>query len=1551
MLRIALVFGLAVLAPLPASARAFLSSDEEERIESLRRLLPATPDPAGAMERLRFLALGGDVPAASPVRGTRAAIVPRFECTAREPRDLGGPRPEWTLQAVPLDCEAESRGAMQAGVIRLADAITRSSRVFLIERLRFEASSDSLRLRVELLAPSFPDPVGVDGDALAAGLLETIAWLGKDRDTPVRALANLLTSGDAMMTSIELQGSWALDGGSYRPSSPQAWKASALGTAASGGIFQWELERERAGVNAWLARKGGITRRRAGACTAVEMHGEWRTAEPRDLGARPASAPAPHAAGAAGPVGKESPAPTVWTAGDALAGRELLLDEELCRDSRDPIERRVTVAPVSGDGPLTLRLRDVDLADVFRTLGELTGQGFVVDEDVVGRSTVDFSRVTLEQALGALERSAGLSVSRPGWIRRVSTGPAARAWVAPVDPVYKARGEPLAGFPITFDFKRGSVSDLLLLAGDISGRPVEGPPSVSERVTIRVSDGPWVRLYAALLDTLGMRLEPSPTRLRVRRGEDPIGLLAARTRGDRQRRAVGLWDTRFAGLAANAGKRYVAFYPPNRELRLAEAGFRFWNGSVKSVADDHAVVGWECPSGRGVEEALLRVSLASASDHVAASAVAKESPVAAWYGEATSGKAGDPVDARSRLAFHRSLIQHLRSLGGEEDALRKAVRDSLAAAATTDVASDVELARQGALIANEAAELKETSADLWARLRTLGPAFESGALDAALEDRWPVEVLLPAARRRSELALAEQIARRNLLVLEVRQGPDPLSSPVAFLAEMNLAEILEARGKQAEALVNWDHVVELLTRDQTRGPLHASVAYATAVEATGRLRSRSGDWRGALDRYVQALVTRARTLGAGHVDVLKSPIFTEALTWSDAEARGEAAARLRQELAACADPAAAAWYPILWDAEWLAVADAATLASLRERVGGDLARLRLMAPAPPDLSATVERGEEYLRPYVAWLRVRRLRHDAGEWVAETVETPHSQDGWSTSAGPVRELRAGDRLAEGVVVHVSPLGLFVEAVANDWRNGKTRRQLLRCLPPERLPAIRLGRSTTRTTRPLLTDGTPDYAAWLNARFGAGVTPDNNAAPPLREALAGLRDTGKTFWDELGFRGEDRTNWAGQRAMSRSWVDEECPECVARLERNEQALARIAVALERPRYFTPLPEGVQLSTVAMPSLLPVRLAANALTGRGMLRLGKGDLTGAVEDSLLTQKLALTVGQGFRVLEALIGVSVRMIGAPLLVQLANAPGLDLPRARHLLQELGDLAPMPDIAEAFETERLWALDSALGRRRSVAERGGAGLVFTWKGDLVVEGLADPELACLVSASSVDWDEVLRLVNGTYDRGPALARASSAQRARAEAEARRLQRGVETLQAEIGQRIRSEVKVATDDDAARGALADASAEALDSIGRTPDGRRRLAMLFAAPPLTRGRVSWNESETQFRLAVLALALAAHRLETGNFPERLEALAGHRLSGRLAPAAPLPGYTLRYERRAASASGQARPDYVLVAMPEEKNETGVRGMCVDATGALRFTPDGSEPKVVNGACAD
>src|SRR5262249_38322983 len=131
---------------------------------------------------------------------------------------------------------------------------------------------------------------------------------------------------------------------------------------------------------------------------------------------------------------------------------------------------RPAPSPAAG---LTLRLRDMDLADVFYVLHLLTGQGFVVDEDVRGRINVDLTQVGLDDALAQLARQ-GVAVSPPGPLRRVSRGATAVA-------VPSTSGE---GTAVTFALKRAPLADVVAVMADADASLPPLPRPASRRLSL-----------------------------------------------------------------------------------------------------------------------------------------------------------------------------------------------------------------------------------------------------------------------------------------------------------------------------------------------------------------------------------------------------------------------------------------------------------------------------------------------------------------------------------------------------------------------------------------------------------------------------------------------------------------------------------------------------------------------------------------------------------------------------------------------------------------------------------------------------------------------------------------------------------------------------------------------------------------------------------------------------------------------------------------------------------------------------------------------------------
>jgi hypothetical protein len=267
-------------------------------------------------------------------------------------------------------------------------------------------------------------------------------------------------------------------------------------------------------------------------------------------------------------------------------------DETPCRVDRDEPSRTVSIktpAPktTSGQGLLTLRLRDVDLADVFRVLHLLTGQGFIVDGDLVGRASLDLSKLTLEETLQAIERSGGFDVQDAGPVRRVSSSRLA----GPRPPA--GAGGPAASFTL----KRAEVREILAAMTDMDPTLAAlGPEGFLGRVSLWAKDTPLIDLRAALLDAVGLAERFEEGRRIVEKApgaEDrlvPVAGTAPERRLILQPQDLAVLEFELSGVAS-AGTTWLALaYAPTGALNAYRVGDRLADGIIRSIDMTDVVV-------------------------------------------------------------------------------------------------------------------------------------------------------------------------------------------------------------------------------------------------------------------------------------------------------------------------------------------------------------------------------------------------------------------------------------------------------------------------------------------------------------------------------------------------------------------------------------------------------------------------------------------------------------------------------------------------------------------------------------------------------------------------------------------------------------------------------------------------------------------------------------------------------------------------------------------------------------------------------------------------
>jgi hypothetical protein len=259
-------------------------------------------------------------------------------------------------------------------------------------------------------------------------------------------------------------------------------------------------------------------------------------------------------------------------------------DAQPCRVDRDAargvtVRGRTPTVKDPGKGPLTLRLRDVDLADVFQVLAVLGAGSFVVDGDVVGRASVELTRATLDETLAATRKAAGVEIAASGSVRRVGAArPAA------------ARPAVETGPPASFALKRAEVRDVLAAMADVDPQLAAlGPPGFLGRASVWTRDAPLGAVRAALLESagLGEQIEEERRVLKGRSGtlEAPVPVARAEPepRLSLRREELTVLEFQLAGVAS-AGDAFVAFaYSPTGQLYAYRAGDRLVDAQVRAV--------------------------------------------------------------------------------------------------------------------------------------------------------------------------------------------------------------------------------------------------------------------------------------------------------------------------------------------------------------------------------------------------------------------------------------------------------------------------------------------------------------------------------------------------------------------------------------------------------------------------------------------------------------------------------------------------------------------------------------------------------------------------------------------------------------------------------------------------------------------------------------------------------------------------------------------------------------------------------------------------------
>lgn len=345
-----------------------------------------------------------------------------------------------------------------------------------------------------------------------------------------------------------------------------------------------------------------------------------------------------------------------------------------------------------------------------------------------------------------------------------------------------------------------------------------------------------------------------------------------------------------------------------------------------------------------------------------------------------------------------------------------------------------------------------------------------------------------------------------------------------------------------------------------------------------------------------------------------------------------------------------------------------------------------------------------------------------------------------------------------------------------------------------PPIVVSRETTYLTAPLRADGLPDYERYILEKMRAGVTPENNAAVLLLQALGPRKmkpeefaavakeiglDTSKVAEPPLNYYSDENyqniakwlrsidslpteDNGENESALSsesidsdqeayidneilfivgdQPWTTKECPPLAVWLKQNQVAIDLLVSASSRPRLHAPSPELLDESIDATSQIFPelgfaCREAALVLSVRAMWHLGEGRHEKAWHDLRAVYRLSHLLSQkGRPVVDLLVAGAMNSIAYHGSSQLLNDDHLPASVAKEIHKDLVQLPQPATFSDTFkETERfLWI---------------GALLEFQSNNlrDIEMIGIDQP-IANVSRKITFDWNIVFRQINQLYD-------------------------------------------------------------------------------------------------------------------------------------------------------------------------------------------------------------
>lgn len=440
-----------------------------------------------------------------------------------------------------------------------------------------------------------------------------------------------------------------------------------------------------------------------------------------------------------------------------------------------------------------------------------------------------------------------------------------------------------------------------------------------------------------------------------------------------------------------------------------------------------------------------------------------------------------------------------------------------------------------------------------------------------------------------------------------------------------------------------------------------------------------------------------------------------------------------------------------------------------------------------------------------------------------------------------------------------------------------------------PPIIVSPQTTHIVSPLGPNGLPDYERYLLEEMREGVTPENNAAALIWQALwPGELNPSQyaAVATELGLEkipspgesldylhgppnlqavrnwlhkqgllpetpgeispegnGEELVEQTISKATNRPWTSNDCPPLAAWATKNAESIDMLVEASQRSRCYFPSPtllnrDRESLIAVLLPGVQSARESGRALATRAMWHLGEDRTDEAWRDLLAAHRIGRLVAQGPFLVEKLVGFAIDGSARDGTIALLDQGRLTPEQSRRIQSDLESLPAFNSVADSLDSmERLAYLDTAIlftaGNNRDM-------IAFLDMGEDV----------SLINSVAVDWNVVLRKGNEFYDRY--VAAVGLTDWAAREEEISQINNDVNRLAQEFREPIRL-------------------AAGIFSPQRRSEIVASMMVSLLLPAVEAASSAQDRANAFFELERLAAAIAVYRVEHGTYPERLDEL--------------------------------------------------------------------------------